>query len=1444
MKCPNCEKVVTDDSRFCEYCGTPIEGDSICQGVDILTNDRVITEFACHDEDLVNSTSTIIEQDNKKRKNIDKRIGKWKEKLIDLSKRNRLLNFKQTKYSTLRIIDEQPPEVFRALVHNSHLMEFLPIMVNEESIPEEEKKALEELNEGIEFRSQEFREYDVENLEKKHLDKFLQTKLSKDDLTKTLGKISTTAKSTNDDLGYNVLFLSLGSIVWYEADNSDEKMEAPLLLLPVEIKRKSVGNPYTIKYNEDSVILNPALILKFKRDFGINLEDINLDEDELNPVKIFIKVQDKIKDKNRWKLLNNIYIGLFSFAKFVMYKDIDSYQNLIKNSDLVKTICGINDEKQVLTDAICPLCELDEKVKPQLTYQILDADSSQQQAVQVVKGGNNLVIEGPPGTGKSQTIANIIAELLSQNKRVLFVSQKVAALDVVKSRLDKNGLSPFCLELHSNKTNKKRVLQELINTFEYNFCGNHSEGNLSKLTSDITNLKTYANELHTPLGKLNHSPYKALGTVVKNSFIPDFECLLDDYDKWDAEKLDYNTSLFTNLKEIVLKLGVPEKFAWYGCELRGLEYEEKIQLKERLSIFIKDVSDLANFIKELSVEILAMVPSNDLQLNILLEISETILNIPNSAINSISTGNSTLAEDIKMICNNVKQFNIYNNRIKSKYNLGILNEDTDDLIQKFSIYQSKFFSRISLNFYKDCKSVRNYFMPNYRPSLDQIMNDLNNIEELKTWIEKLEDCNSVASKLYDKVWSKSNPDENILNNKSEYLLKFKEFVSSEKYFTGDIVSRLNSCGVNYEKIQKFTKEIINLRKLLKESFDIISSLTSLNCEKAFGAQYNNIPFVTLKEKFGSILLTADDLDLWFKYLKTKDLITEANLTEFLGKCKDTNIPLENYDTALETQFLRIWLNGYVFKNNQILKAFNSSDQDNLVQEFKYLDKDQIETAKARLVTKLSANVMQSKDEYSKEATELKRQSKLQRHKKSLRQIIKSVPNLFLALKPCLMMSPSTVAQLLDPETFHFDVIIFDEASQLTTEDCIGAVIRGEKLVVAGDTKQLPPTSFFKTVVDIENDDEDDEEKTDDYEREDLDSILDECTTSGFPQCMLKWHYRSKHEYLIAFSNKHLYQDLYTFPSCIEDSETLGIKFFYNEPTGTTKENKRLEEAQIVAKAIMQHAKKHPDLSLGVATLNIKQKGLIETELEKLREQDPSCEDFFSGNDQEYFFIKNLESIQGDERDVIMISIGYFKNQNGVLPMNFGPINKDGGERRLNVLITRARSMVEIFSGIKASDFNMDKTNKRGVQLLQKYLDFAQRGEISLQQDTSIPLNDAFDSPFEEAVCNALREKGYSVKSQVGCSGYKIDLAIRDKNNPGHFLLGIECDGAAYHSCATARDRDRLRQEVLEKLGWKIYRIWSTDWFKNPQKQLDKLMNHIDSIDVGKDLISNTGNVLG
>ncbi len=579
-------------------------------------------------------------------------------------------------------------------------------------------------------------------------------------------------------------------------------------------------------------------------------------------------------------------------------------------------------------------------------------------------------------------------------------------------------------------------------------------------------------------------------------------------------------------------------------------------------------------------------------------------------------------------------------------------------------------------------------------------------------------------------------------------------------------------------------------------------------------------------------LDIENLVVWSQYLNALEQIQKENLDIFYNKFLEKNIDFNLIDAAFEIQFLRVWLNDYVYQKSNILREFNSGQHSELISQFRNLDKTLINTAKLRLIEKLKTNMINGLNQFEKEKVALEREGKMQRLRKSLRQIIKMMPNLLLSIKPCLMMSPLTVAQLLEPELFEFDYIIFDEASQLTTEDCIGSMIRGKRLIVAGDSMQMPPTSFFKTVTEPTED-----LFEDDDDNEDLDSILNECSTSGFPKCMLKWHYRSRDEHLIAFSNKHLYKELYTFPSAVETSETMGIKWNFHETSAKTDANARLEEAKIVANAVLEHAKRFPNRTLGVATFNIKQKDLIESEINSLLNADRSCADFFSETKKEPFFVKNLESIQGDERDVIIISIGYFKNQNGVLSMFFGPLNSDGGERRLNVLITRARYKIELFSAIRYVDFNLDKTDSRGVELLKQYLEYAERGEVALISNTQTEIDDHFDSPFEEAVCQGLRDAGLSVKTQVGCSGYKIDMAIRDFKNPGKFILGIECDGASYHSSATARDRDRLRQEVLEKLDWKIYRIWSTDWFKNQQRELDKLLKYIDDLKIKNELMA-------
>ncbi len=402
---------------------------------------------------------------------------------------------------------------------------------------------------------------------------------------------------------------------------------------------------------------------------------------------------------------------------------------------------------------------------------------------------------------------------------------------------------------------------------------------------------------------------------------------------------------------------------------------------------------------------------------------------------------------------------------------------------------------------------------------------------------------------------------------------------------------------------------------------------------------------------------------------------------------------------------------------------------------------------------------------------------------------------------------------------EFDLVVFDEASQVRPVEALGAVARGRQTVVVGDDRQLPPTRFFDSL--LEGEPEDELNVTGD-----LESVLGLFLAQGMPQRMLRWHYRSRHESLIAVSNHEFYDDRLTiFPSPDRTGEDLGLVYHHLAGTvydrGKTRTN--AGEARVVAESVMRHARESPRHTLGVVAFSSSQAQAIEDQIELLRRSDPSCEEFFSLHPFEPFFVKSLENVQGDERDVMFISVGYGRDANGNLTMVFGPLNQDGGERRLNVLITRARRRCEVFTNILPDDLDLGRTDARGVRALKIFLRFAREGHL----DVPAASGRDPDSPFEEAVLRALRELGYEVDPQVGSAGFFVDLAVKDPEKPGRYLLGVECDGATYHSARSARDRDRLRQEVLEGLGWRIHRVWSTDWFSSPDSEMRRLVEAIE-----------------
>ena len=516
----------------------------------------------------------------------------------------------------------------------------------------------------------------------------------------------------------------------------------------------------------------------------------------------------------------------------------------------------------------------------------------------------------------------------------------------------------------------------------------------------------------------------------------------------------------------------------------------------------------------------------------------------------------------------------------------------------------------------------------------------------------------------------------------------------------------------------------------------------------------------------------------------------------------------------------------ILANEPALASFSGAQQRSLQQQFRNCDEQLKVLQRQQLAARIAANPVDPGNAGALVANLSGREllNHVCAHPKAqitLRALMDRAGEALAGLKPCFMMGPMSVAQYLKPGGIGFDLIVMDEASQLRPEDAIGAVARGTQLVVVGDPRQLPPTNFFQTIVDGAGDGDDA------LVVGTAESILD-AALPLFPTRSLCWHYRSRHESLIAFSNHHFYQGrLVVFPSPNANTPDYGVQLT-RVPGGRFVEQRNVAEATAVAEAVRAHLCGTASASLGVVAMNAKQREQIERAVESLAKDDALFRDRLETNrgTQEPLFIKNLENVQGDERDLILISCTYGPHTpGGLVPQLFGPINQQTGWRRLNVLFTRAKQRMHLFASMTTDDIVVGANSSRGVKAFHDFLAYAATGVLSQAQPTDRPP----DSDFEIAVAAALGQAGFDCVPQVGVAGFFIDLAVRDPGRPGRYLMGIECDGATYHSAKSVRDRDRLRQAILEGLGWQIRRIWSTDWYKNPQAQIKPIIAELNQL---------------
>ena len=1367
------------------------------------------------------------------------RLERWKQQLIDLTLRNRLLNFKPTTVTTIRIVDELPAEVFRTLQIANRSMSFQPVsavsaasaasVATAASLkPAEDVAVIFDQEEEPTDSGDEFSRVDREQLAGHHTDTKLRTNLAPERLATNLLRIYQQSASLFEEQGVNALFLSLGMIEWYEDENSDAKLKAPLMLLPVGLNRQNARSKFTLRAAQEDPVVNPAFAEKLKRSFGLKLPPLPEFSEDFAPEDYFTEVQQLISSESRWRVTNEIYLGLFSFQKFVMYRDLEINEQIFAEHPVIAALClGKSARLGPLPDELLN-AKLDEVLPPETSDHVLDADSSQQRAMLAVRSGRDLVLEGPPGTGKSQTIANLIADALAGGKRVLFVSEKMAALDVVHNRLTTLGLDDFCLELHSHKTNKKIVHEELARVLDSGRAQPPAtDGTMNRLPAVREDLTGYVNDLHKPYGKLNERPFAVFGAFDQVKDAPTINAPVTNLPDCTREIFDQLCRDFHEHASLLNEVGDPTHHPWRGCVLQNITGAQSGELQELIDVALIRLDKLVQNAAEFAEEIGAVPARSFGQVEMLCEIALSLAASPGVSESLLrNSGWNSLSAEASEILRRGGEYAVQRAETTTRLKSELLELDFAALLNRYAEACRSWTRVFSPAFWSNRKTLRSYFQPAYRPaSNQQLIADLQGALACRHNLLFLRASEAAGQSLFGQHWRGAESDWRALARFAEWIVSVRRFVIEEALQAKGI--EMAAAGrLDAAYAQSRVGELRESLRLARETIEQAVLLAALaEASGVVAAAENEMEAVV--HRLEELSDNFAGWRLWTQYQRSLRHCLDGIGGAALRRCYEMRIAPEQFAPAFKRLFHRNWLD-LVSASRPRLANFRAMTHEQRIAEFKQLDQHALEIARQRIRHRLSqqrgrlVTDLHLARELVVVQTELKKKS---RHR-PLRQLLNLASNAVLTIKPCLMMSPLSVAQYLDPQRHKFDLVIFDEASQITPEDAIGAVVRGKQVVVVGDDKQLPPTNFFASQT-LAADDSSTEQTDEQMELPDTDgveSILGIFASIGFARWRLKWHYRSRHESLITFSNRNFYEDeLLTFPGPETDRQDCGVRF---EWAGGVYEGKGMNsiEARVVADAVCEHIRATPHLSLGVGTFNIRQQTLILDELEKRRREDPQLEPFFANKGENHFFVKNLENIQGDDRDVIFISVTYGPDAAGRVRHNFGPINGPNGWRRLNVILTRAKQLLRLFTSMRGDQIDPTRSTSEGARLLREYLLFAERGVL---EQAKVDLAAELESPFELSVYQEFTRRGVRLVPQVGQSGYRIDFGVLDHETPGRFIAGIECDGAAYHSAATSRDRDRLRQEILERLGWRIHRIWSTDWYHDREAQIARILTLIE-----------------
>ncbi len=1346
-------------------------------------------------------------------------VGKqqlWERKLLDLTLRNNLLNLRVTK-GTIQFIHINPSKLEDALAKGSEF-QILPKPGDWEN-PLRSAGLYQSLHDAdpvLELASHEL----TQNR--------LRSYLTESELNNNLTTIYRASRTAMEENGASTLYIALGFLKWFETAASEVPRYAPILLLPVEIMRKSARQGFVIRSREEDPMMNITLLEKLRQDFGLSIGGLDVlprDESGIDVSIVFNTLRKAVMAQPRWDVEEQVVLGTFSFSKFILWNDIhNNAEALLQN----KTVASLVSGKLEWTVAPEAPRLLDDAFAPADIALPIPTDSSQLEAVVASGEGQSFVLHGPPGTGKSQTITNIIANALFAGKRVLFVAAKKAALDVVETRLENIGIGPFCLELHSNKARKTAVIEQLKRA-----TGIARKQPPERFAKESERLAAVRSELNGHVRAMHKSwPF---GLSLYDAFsrwssedeatpdsIPIPQSALASI---DAERIHDWNDIVRELAIVAKIIGVPAMHALNGTAPQNYTQNLRTESSEALQNYI---NSLRNF-RESSADATSLLQIGDAlktpsRTRVLASLVTAVLNLPQLPASLL------LADSPEQTATALKGWSALGRArdaqraaIPQDFNSSIFGIDAVHILNEWNAVSAKWFVPKWFGQNRILKTLTSYAANTTldKAAIPQALEALVHYKELEQKVA----FDTASLTLVSWLYRDEATNWDLIDAAADAVVQLNKTAVPLTGPAGLRKWRQAFAGAVGENTQTFVEayrgQLERFIELNSEVQQQGTRVAALLHPTQSDQQVRGASWIDQEEQTATRWLSGiDGLKDWSAWIAASQKATAANLDAVNGAVG--NIAAAGLEAAFRKSFYRVAAE-YILTQSPNLAAFNSALFEEKIQRFRALSDSFEQLTRQELYARIAARI----PDFSQEASQSSEVGILQKairsngRAMSIRKLFDSIPALLPRIAPCALMSPISVAQYFEAGGPKFDLVIFDEASQLPTCEAIGAIARGSSVIVVGDPKQMPPTSFFATAnVDEEN-----------LEKEDLESILDDCLALSMPSKYLLWHYRSKHESLIAFSNAKYYENsLLTFPST-DDLATkvtaVHVPGFYDK--GKTRQN-RAEAEAIVAEIIRRLSDpKLAKRSIGVVTFSVVQQNLIEDLLTEEFGRSPQLERI-ALDAEEPIFIKNLENVQGDERDVILFSVCYGPDEHGRVSLNFGPLNRDGGWRRLNVAVSRARYEMKVFATLKSEQIDLSRTGSEGVAGLRGFLAFAEKGRIALPSKPASGKDSG--EGFEEHIADAIRSKGYDVHRSVGCSDYRIDMAVVHPDRPHEYLLGILCDGPAYGAAKTARDRELVQTGVLRTLGWNLHRIWAADWWEKPEMVLTGI---VDAIEAAKNL---------